>query len=204
MQSGDFGGGSHIEHVLNGQRASELESNMNLPEAPQCTRPSFSFSLVQRSLRDGIADRKFGKAEMDQVVEFFFGSGEPSCVYCGASPVQRWDHLIPVSKNGDTVLGNMVPACGKCDDSKRDLAFEEWAVGTTSGSPQARAVPDVEGRLARIREYVSKYGYVPRPLEERLQPEELQHLARIREDLNRLRDDIEDFIQAHRTRSGSG
>lgn len=29
---------------------------------------------------------------------------------------KQWDHYFPVSK-GDTILGDLVPACGSCDDS---------------------------------------------------------------------------------------
>src|SRR3990172_4325227 len=90
--------------------------------------------MLNRLILDCLADRQFGKAEMKEVLAFF-GQDEPSCVFCGATPIDRWDHLIPVIRGGDTVLGNIVPACSKCDDSKRDLLFEEWARSTAPGSP---------------------------------------------------------------------
>jgi hypothetical protein len=51
---------------------------MDYPPAPQRTTPGFSFSIVQRCLRDCIAERQFGKAEMEEVVAFF---GAAECVY---------------------------------------------------------------------------------------------------------------------------
>ena len=43
------------------------------------------------------------------------------CVYYGDQNVQRWDQLVPVNKAGETVLGNMLPACARCNDSHLDL-----------------------------------------------------------------------------------
>jgi hypothetical protein len=47
------------------------------------------------------------------------------------------------SRGGDTVPGNIVPACSKCDDPKRSLPYDEWAVGSTPGSPRSCGVTDV-------------------------------------------------------------
>lgn len=170
---------------------------MDLPPAPQRTTPGFSFSIMNRALRDCIADRCFGKAEMAQIVDFF----GHECAYCGG-PVERWDHLAPISGGGDTVLGNIVPSCSRCDDSKRDLAFDEWATCAAPASPHSRGVTDIEARLARVHEYAGRYAYVPRSLEDRLTPEELRRFAAIQEDLARLRRDVDDFIAQYRERNG--
>jgi len=140
---------------------------VKLPQVPQRTTPGFSFSIVKRALLECIAVRQFGKKEIKQVTAFF-GGAPPVCVFCGASPIERWDHLIPVSRGGDTVLGNVVPACGRCDDSKRDLPFEVWALSSAPNSPGTPGVPDLDQRLARIREYVAKYAYQPRSPDQRL------------------------------------
>ncbi len=171
---------------------------MTLPAIPQRTTPGFSFSIVMRSLFECIAVRKFGKPEIAQVVEFF----GPSCVYCGATPIQRWDHLVPISRGGDTVLGNVAPACRKCDDSKRDLPYKEWAVGSAPGSPRTRGVPGLEDRLNRIHEYVSQYGYCPHTPDERLSADELRQFQLICEDLSRSRKDFEGLIMMYRGRTG--
>jgi hypothetical protein len=170
-----------------------------LPPTPQRTTPGFSFSIVERSLRDCIAERKFGAPEKAFAAEFFGGT----CAFCGASPIQRWDHLVAVSQGGDTVLGNMVPACNKCDDSKAHHPFDEWALGDAPGSPRTRGVTDLEAKLARIREYVAMFEYVAREPEERLTPDELKQYALIRSDLQRLRRDVDKFIAMHREAPGS-
>lgn len=174
---------------------------MKLPEVPQRTTPGFAFSMVERALLECVAVRKFGKAEIEEVVSFF-GGDAPACVFCGATAVQRWDHLIPVSRGGDTVLGNMVPACARCDDSKRDLSYEEWAVGGEPNSPRTRGVPGLDYRLSKIREYVAKYAYQPRTPEERLNAEELRQFELLRQDLRRLRNEFDAFIALFRQRTG--
>lgn len=170
---------------------------LTLPPASQRTTPGFSFSIVRRALLECIAGRKFGKPESAELVEFFGAE----CAYCGG-PVARWDHLVPISCGGDTILGNVVPARSKCDDSKRDLAFDEWAVCAAAGSPLTRGVPDVQRRISKIREYVSRYSYMPKPPEERLTVEELRQFNVIVGDLARLRADVDGFIRSYRKRTG--
>ena len=171
---------------------------MAFPPAPQRTTPGFSFSIVQRCLLDCLAVRQFGKAEMTEVVTFF---GAAACAYYGATPIERWDHLVPVSRGGDTVLGNVVPACARCDDSKRDKPYAEWALSATPGSPRSRGVLDIEQRLERIEAYATHHEYVPALPAERLSEEELRQYERIQEDLARLRADIDRFIVLYRERA---
>lgn len=173
---------------------------MAFPPTPQRTTPGFSFSMVQRCLRDCIAERQFGQAEMKEAVAFF---GAAECVYCGAAPIQRWDHLVAVSKGGDTVLGNVVPACARCDDSKRDMPYAEWALGDAPRSPRSRGVPDIERRLKRIEAYAVHYEYLPALPAERLSEAEMEQWQRIQEDLGRLRADVDRFIELHRKRRGA-
>lgn len=47
------------------------------------------------------------------------------CVYC-RSPATTWDHIVPVSKGGETTPGNIVPCCTSCNSSKKDRDVFEW------------------------------------------------------------------------------
>ena len=170
---------------------------MSLPRIPQRTTPGFSFSIVDRALRDCIAERDFGQSEAEAVAEYF----EHECAYCGG-PIQRWDHLVAISTGGDTVVGNMVPACSKCDDSKQGHDFERWAFGESPGSPASRGITDLERRLARIRGYLTAHRYRPREPEERLTASELQRFNAIRNDLAAARCDFDEFLHAYRLRTG--
>ncbi len=174
---------------------------MKLPKVPQRTTPGFSFSIVERALFECIAVRRFGKAQIAEVLSYF-GEDPPTCVFCGTATIERWDHLVPIFKGGDTMLGNIVPSCARCDDSKRDLPFDGWALSSAPNSPRTRGVADVNRRLARIREYMAKYEYRPRRPEERLAEAELRQFEVLRGDLRKLRRDFDAFIAVYRGRTG--
>lgn len=50
---------------------------------------------------------------------------EGKCAYCD-NEARTWDHVIPVSKGGATVEGNIIPACTPCNSSKRDSDIDDW------------------------------------------------------------------------------
>jgi hypothetical protein len=162
----------------------------------------FAFSFIERCIKESFADRHFGKAEMQQVIDELFPES-PQCVYCGSREIRRWDHLYPVAAGGDAVVGNMVPACGRCDDSKQDLPYREWVISAARYSPKSQGVPDLDIRLARIDAYVAHHRYSPRPIEQRLSPTESAELTRIRERAAELRRDLDALVNAFRERTGS-
>jgi len=175
---------------------------MKLPKVPQRTTPGFAFSMVERALLDCLGTRQFRKSEIEQVMEFF-DFDTPECVFCGSHEVQRWDHLVSIKEGGETVLGNMVPACARCDDSKRHLPFEEWMMGNAKSLLKECGVPDIEQRVAKLRAYQRHFGYTPKPLEERLDPHELERLNSIRSRLQEIREELDTLIQEYRKRTGN-
>lgn len=48
------------------------------------------------------------------------------CAYCGRTLKLTQDHVIPLSKDGEYGVSNIVPACGSCNSSKHDKDFKEW------------------------------------------------------------------------------
>lgn len=51
------------------------------------------------------------------------------CYYCGGAfkPVElTMDHLVPISRGGRSVQGNVVPACKECNNRKKYLLPMEW------------------------------------------------------------------------------
>ena len=109
--------------------------------------------------------------------------------------------LVAVNCGGDTVLGNMVPACSRCDDSKRDVPFEEWMRSDAQHSPKSRRIPDLDQRIIRLHEYTARYAYSPRDAEERLGVAEREELTRLRQSLLALRKEIEQFLARCREHS---
>ena len=69
------------------------------------------------------------------------------CHYCGRKfppAALTMDHLIPISRGGRSVHGNLVPCCKECNNRKRYLLPMEWqeyldrlAQGKTAEPPNA-------------------------------------------------------------------
>ena len=172
---------------------------MKWPRIPRRTTTGFAFSMVERVIKEAYGKRELGQAEIQEIIKYFFNE-ELQCVYCGSPEVKRWDHLLPISKGGETVLGNIVPSCQRCDDSKRDEYFENWIKSNNKCSPKSRGVKDIDERIRKIKAYVKKYGYHAETLEEKLTKEERKQLEGIRSELRKVRETIEDFGEAYRRR----
>lgn len=79
------------------------------------------------------------------------------CAYCGDTSTE-WDHLRPlVDKQRPTgyisEIHNLVPACGKCNQSKGNKYWLTWMRGAARLSPTTRGVADIEERIARLQKY---------------------------------------------------
>jgi 5-methylcytosine-specific restriction endonuclease McrA len=48
------------------------------------------------------------------------------CAYCGTDGDMHIEHVIPISKGGEHHLGNIVPACQRCNYSKSIAPVERW------------------------------------------------------------------------------
>lgn len=49
-----------------------------------------------------------------------------TCAYCGAGGDLQVEHLVPISKGGEHHLGNVVPACQRCNFSKGKADALTW------------------------------------------------------------------------------
>lgn len=49
-----------------------------------------------------------------------------SCAYCGNAGEMTRDHVIPLSRGGSDFIGNIVPACARCNSSKNARVVVEW------------------------------------------------------------------------------
>ena len=83
------------------------------------------------------------------------------CAYCG-DPATEWDHLNPIV-SGKRPTGfiseihNLVPACGKCNQSKGGSDWREWITGPAPLSPASRGVPNLEDKISRIARYEERF-----------------------------------------------
>lgn len=84
--------------------------------------------MLDRAVKEPYADRCRTR-DLALIRSHFRQHGAIKHIYCGAW-AKRWDHLHSISKGGDTVPGNLVPACARCDDSKQQDDWQEWIGGT--------------------------------------------------------------------------
>ena len=161
---------------------------MNFPNKPQSVTISFAFSTLNRCIKEIVGKNNFSKEVQREIMDFFYpNSTDIQCVYCDSSDVKRWDHLVPVKDNGEMCIGNVVPACPVCDDSKGDRNFEKWILSKALKSPKSRGVSNLSNRINKLKEYQNRFNYKPIPLEKKLTNQGQALLKNIQKSLNSLK-----------------
>jgi hypothetical protein len=79
------------------------------------------------------------------------------CAYCGDKATE-WDHLRPIVSNQEptgyvTEIANLVPSCGKCNQSKGKSHWRTWMEGSARLSPASRNIRDLAIRVERLGRY---------------------------------------------------
>jgi hypothetical protein len=79
------------------------------------------------------------------------------CCYCGDT-VTEWDHLRPlvVQKRPTgyiSEIANLVPSCGKCNQSKGNKPWQTWIRSTARLSPTTRGVANLTRRIESIEAF---------------------------------------------------
>ncbi len=80
------------------------------------------------------------------------------CAYCG-DKASEWDHLRPLVKKRRPTgyiseIANLVPSCGKCNQSKGNSEWREWILRPGKNlSPTGRGLTNVAERVARLEAY---------------------------------------------------
>lgn len=79
------------------------------------------------------------------------------CAYCGDKATE-WDHLRPIVSDKRPTgyiseIHNLVPACGKCNQSKGNKYWKEWIQSSAPLSPQTRQIPDLSEKIRRLEIY---------------------------------------------------
>lgn len=83
------------------------------------------------------------------------------CAYCGDVKTE-WDHLRPLVLDQRPTgyiseIANLVPACNKCNSSKRNENWRDWMLSTVDLSPTARGIPDVAVRIERLEAFIRRF-----------------------------------------------
>ncbi len=79
------------------------------------------------------------------------------CAYCGDKATE-WDHLRPLVKDKRPTgyiseIHNLVPACGKCNQSKGNKSWKDWILSEAGLSPKSRGVLGLSDKIKRLEQY---------------------------------------------------
>jgi 5-methylcytosine-specific restriction endonuclease McrA len=89
--------------------------------------PDFRYHERQRNSERKAKNRQNHTMRLRQgALRQQFVAFDGNCCYCGSADRIVVDHFIPRSKGGPHVLTNLVPACHRCNTSKRDHDPTEW------------------------------------------------------------------------------
>ena len=89
------------------------------------------------------------------------------CCYCGDNATE-WDHLRPLIINKKPTgyiseIDNLVPCCGKCNQSKGNKNWLEWINSNALKSPKTRGVENLSEKIQKIKDY--EYSTKPKRID---------------------------------------
>jgi hypothetical protein len=126
---------------------------------PRAVKITGRTSTITNSFVNGIVPcRQPSEEEVAEVLAILgLDPQDLRCAYCG-DPSTEWDHLRPiVAKKRPTgyitEIANLVPACGKCNQSKSGSPWRTWITGPAAKSPAKRGVRDLPERIARLERF---------------------------------------------------
>jgi hypothetical protein len=97
-------------------------------------------------------------AEVEEALAILgIGADNVRCVYCGDVSTE-WDHLRPLVENQKPTgyvseIANLVPACGKCNQSKGKRPWREWMMSSARKSPTGRKLDGISDRIAALERF---------------------------------------------------
>jgi 5-methylcytosine-specific restriction endonuclease McrA len=114
---------SHAEHVKRQKRLYIRWKMLTDPEYVQYHR--------QKSKRRKLLLKERTALHIPgRVIDARHAEFDYSCAYCGFKPQNKLEleteHVIPIKQGGTHALGNLLPTCESCNDSKYTYAVEEW------------------------------------------------------------------------------
>jgi len=131
------------------------------------------------------------------------------CCYCG-DVATEWDHLRPLIIDKKPTgyiseIDNLVPCCGKCNQSKRNKNWEEWINSTAKLSPRTRGIKNLSEKIQKIKAYENQTKPIKIDSFETIVGKELweKHLQNYEEIINMIKkcqqtsDEIKEKIKKH-------
>jgi hypothetical protein len=125
---------------------------------PKPVRISGRSSSITNSFVNGIIPVVPPTGELiDQALKILGMENAVICCYCG-DVATEWDHLRPLvvgklPTGYISEIHNLVPACGKCNQSKGNKPWREWMFGPAKLSPATRGVSGLVQKADRLTAY---------------------------------------------------
>jgi 5-methylcytosine-specific restriction endonuclease McrA len=135
--------------------------NRSLREQIVCKAGRQRVGVLRRQARGEYAGKRLqhaisqsdGTLSVEVLGRMFANAEGKPCPYCGAYMNRRtktMDHMVPLSKGGVHGIVNVIISCNRCNSSKRDRDFGDWASRL-----------DEPYRSVMIAEYEQRYGSKP-------------------------------------------
>ncbi len=134
----------------------ELRRAFRMPKAVTITfRTSTLTNAFAAAILPNLQPKTSEIAEVLAILEI--DPGNLTCAYCGDKATE-WEHVHPIVKGkvpiGDpSSIRNLVPSCGKCNQSKGGKEWRNWIKSNAPLSPKSRNVRDLDKRIAHIAKY---------------------------------------------------
>ena len=147
-----------------------MGNNMKIP--PKTTITSRTSTITSQFARTIAPYLKPTPLQLNErYKQFGMDSATASCVYCGGEQTE-WDHLFAIVADSKwtgyfTEINNLIPACGKCNQSRGKKSYAEWMLSNADLSvknvfikrhklSEEQAVLEVKKRIMLIDEVVKK------------------------------------------------
>ena len=94
---------------------------------PTCARRRMIVKKVRRNARRKAMRRgALGPTHSEHQWQARVGRFNGLCWYCKANPVEHRDHAMPIVRGGIDAIGNIIPACSRCNLRKGELMLSAW------------------------------------------------------------------------------
>ena len=134
----------------------ELKRVFHMPKARTIT---FRTSTVTNAFASAILPFFQPKtSEIGEVLKILeMNPNDLRCAYCGDKATE-WEHLHPIVRRRfptgyPSSIKNLVPSCGKCNQSKGGKEWHDWITSNAPLSPKSRKVADLDKRILRLERY---------------------------------------------------
>ena len=113
-------------------------------------------SSITNSFINGIIPNRYPTEEdvAEALTVLQLNPDDLRCAYSGDKATE-WDHLRPLISGQEPTgyiseIQNLVPVCGKCNQSKGNSHWRSWMEGNAKLCPRVRCVLDIDDRIARL------------------------------------------------------